>query len=128
MFASGRPWRGVLRSERSCVSASALTPNSFFSPAAVLSDYESAEDSEVRGVSVLMFKGFCQVTASHVILAQNPVCVLRSLPLTPSAAIAFVSRYQHVCFALETWSEPRCSVAIAVAEENGLSQSKPLAG
>ena len=46
-----------------------------------------------------MFKGFCRVTASCIILAQNPVCVLRSLLLTPSAAIAFVSRYQLVRFA-----------------------------
>lgn len=44
---------------REAVSVSALTPNSFLSPAAVLSDYESAEDSEVRGVSVLVIRGFC---------------------------------------------------------------------
>lgn len=80
---------------REAVSVSALTPNSFFSPAAVLSDYESAEDSEVRGVSVLLFRGFCQATASCVIIAQNPVCVLHCLPLTLLAVIAFVSCASH---------------------------------
>lgn len=89
-------------------------------PAAVLSDYESAEDSEVRGVSVLVF---CRAAASRVILAQNPVCVLRSLLLTPSAAIAGVSRYQLACSCAEVWSELCCSVVIAAAEENSPSLS-----
>lgn len=105
---------------REAPSVCTLTPNSFFLPAAVLSDYESAEDSEVRGVSVLVF---CRAAASCVVLAQNPVCVLRSLPLTLSAAISVVSRYQLVCSCAEVWSEPRCSVVIAAAEENSLSLS-----